>query len=178
MIDMTTLARPYSRAAFRHAQASNQVGYWSKALNLAAAITKETKIDLVLRCPRISNKEKLSLFNSILGKSLNIEVENFIGILIENKRVFILPKIYILFQQYKDTAEKSEKAEVISAFPLDEDLQDNITEALSAKFNRKVSIDVVCDPSLIGGLVIRVGNLVIDGSVREKLTSLAKSLKY
>ena len=95
----------------------------------------------------------------------------------ENNRIDLFPAIAEIYEAYKAEQEKSIEAEVTSAFALSDEQQDKLAKALSARLGRQVRLNASEDASLIGGVVIRAGDLVIDGSVRGKLAQLAEALK-
>jgi len=177
MAELTTLARPYAKAAFEYAQAHQQLASWSAMLGLAAAISQDETMQRVLAAPRLTSAEKASAFNEVAGDKFDAQVQNFISVLSENNRLALLPEIAALFEQYKAEQEQTVEVEVTSAFALNQEQQDKLAKVLSARLSREVRLHVVEDASLIGGVVIRAGDLVIDGSVRGKLAKLAEALK-
>ncbi|MGY0565495.1 MAG: F0F1 ATP synthase subunit delta, partial [Paraglaciecola chathamensis] len=97
-------------------------------------------------------------------------------VLAENKRVALLPEISALFAEFKANREKSVEVEVATAFELDAAIQEKLAKALSGKLEREVSVHTVINKDLIGGVVIRAADIVIDGSVRGRLNNLAEAL--
>ena len=97
-------------------------------------------------------------------------------ILADNRRLALLPEIATLFNSFRAELERTIDINVSSAFELTDAQQQQLAQALSKKLDRNVRIDATLDKSLIGGLVVRTGDLVIDASVRGKLTKLAESL--
>ncbi|WP_462380391.1 F0F1 ATP synthase subunit delta [Pseudomonas sp. Marseille-QA0892] len=177
MAELTTLARPYAKAAFEHAQANQQMAPWSDMLALAAAVSQDDTVQRMLKAPRLTSTEKASAFIEVCGDALNAQVRNFIQVLAENERLLLLPEIAALFELYKSEREKSVDVEVTSAFALSAEQQDKLAKVLSARLSREVRLHAAEDPALIGGVVIRAGDLVIDGSVRGKIAKLAEALK-
>ncbi len=177
MAELTTLARPYAKAAFEYAQAHQQLASWSAMLGLAAAISQDETMRRVLAAPRLTSAEKASAFNEVAGDKFDAQVQNFISVLSENNRLALLPEIAALFEQYKAEQEQTVEVEVTSAFALSAEQQDKLAKVLSARLSREVRLHVVEDASLIGGVVIRAGDLVMDGSGRGKLAKLAEALK-
>ncbi|AYC34972.1 F0F1 ATP synthase subunit delta [Pseudomonas cavernae] len=177
MAELTTLARPYAKAAFEHAQAHQQLANWSAMLGLAAAVSQDDTMQRVLTAPRLTSTEKATAFIEVCGDKFNAQACNFISVVSENDRLGLLPAIAELFEQYKAEQEKSVDVEVTSAFALSAEQQDKLAKVLSARLSREVRLHVVEDSALIGGVVVRAGDLVIDGSVRGKLAKLAEALK-
>ena len=177
MAELTTLARPYAKAAFEYAQAHQQLASWSAMLGLAAAVSQDDTMQSVLKAPRLTSTDKATTFNDVCGDKFDAQVRNFIHIVAENDRLALLPQIVELFDLYKAEQEKSVDVEVTSAFALNQEQQDKLAKVLSARLNREVRLQVAEDASLIGGVIIRAGDLVIDGSIRGKLANLAEALK-
>ena len=177
MAELTTLARPYAKAAFEHAQAHQQLANWSAMLGLAAAVSIDDTMQRVLKAPRLTSTEKATTFNEVCGDKFDAQAQNFIRVIAENDRLALLPDIFALFELYKAEQEKSIDVDVTSAFALSDEQQDKLAKVLSARLGREVRLHAAEDATLIGGVLIRAGDLVIDGSVRGKLAKLAEALK-
>ena len=177
MAELTTLARPYAKAAFEHAQAHQQLASWSAMLGLAAAVSQDDTMQRVLKAPRLTTTEKATTFVEVCGDKFDAQARNFLSIVSENNRMELLPEIADMFELYKAEQEKSVDVDVTSAFALNDEQQDKLAKVLSARLGREVRLHAAEDASLIGGVVIRAGDLVIDGSVRGKLAKLAEALK-
>jgi F-type H+-transporting ATPase subunit delta len=177
MAELTTLARPYAKAAFEYAQANQQLTQWSELLGLAGAVSQDTTVQQVLKAPRLTSTDKATTFIEVCGDKFSAQVRNFLSIVAENNRLELLPEIAALFDLYKAEQERSVDVDVTSAFALNDEQQDKLAKVLSARLGREVRLHAAEDASLIGGVVIRAGDLVIDGSVRGKLAKLAEALK-
>ena len=177
MAELTTLARPYAKAAFEYAQAHQQLANWSAMLGLAAAVSQDDTMQRVLKAPRLTSTEKATTFVEVCGDKFDAQARNFLSIVSENNRMELLPEIADMFELYKAEQEKSVDVDVTSAFALNDEQQDKLAKVLSARLGREVRLHATEDASLIGGVVIRAGDLVIDGSVRGKLAKLAEALK-
>ena len=177
MAELTTLARPYAKAAFEFAQSQKQLTEWSAMLGLASSVSVDETIQQVIRVPRMTGAEKANTFVEVCGDKLDAKVQNFIHLLAENDRLLLLPEITELFELLKAEQEKSVDVEVTSAFALNNEQKDKLAKVLSARLSREVRLHVTEDAALIGGVVIRAGDLVIDGSVRGKIAKLAEALK-
>ena len=177
MAELTTLARPYAKAAFEHAQAQQQLANWSAMLGLAAAVSQDDTMQRLLKAPRLTSAQKAATFIDVCGDKFDAQAQNFIRVAAENDRLQLLPEISSLFDLYKAEQEKSVDVEVTSAFALNQEQQDKLAKVLSARLSREVRLHATEDASLIGGVVIRAGDLVIDGSVRGKIAKLAEALK-
>lgn len=177
MAELTTLARPYAKAAFEYAQAHQQLASWSAMLGLAAVVSQDDTLQRVLKAPRLTSTEKATTFVDVCGDKFDAQARNFISVVAENGRLDLLPEIAAEFELYKAEQEKSVDVEVTSAFALSTEQQDKLAKVLSARLSREVRLHAAEDSSLIGGVVIRAGDLVIDGSIRGKIAKLAEALK-
>ena len=175
MAELSTLARPYAKAAFEYAMEAGDLQGWSDSLGAVSSVAKQSSVDQLLSSPSSTASEQAAALTGICGESLSSAGKNFICILSENRRLKLLPQIAHQFEIMKANQEKAIEVDVASAQPLDEEQQEKLTEALSKKLERKVNMQVSLDKSLLGGAVIRAGDTVIDGSIRGRLTKLAES---
>ena len=175
MAELSTLARPYAKAAFEYALEAGDLQGWSDSLGTVSSVAKQSSVDQLLSSPSSTASEQAAALTGICGESLSSAGKNFICILSENRRLKLLPQIAHQFEIMKANQEKAIEVDVASAQPLDEEQQEKLTEALSKKLERKVNMQVSLDKSLLGGAVIRAGDTVIDGSIRGRLTKLAES---
>src|SRR5690606_2875390 len=176
MADRTTIARPYARAAFEGAREDNRLGPWSEALRVGAAVVQDERVQRLLGNPLVRPAELAQLVIEIAGDRLDQEGRNFVNMLAENRRLGYIPEISRLFDELKDEAEGVVDVTVTSAAPLNEEQKRQLAEALSRRLNRRVRLHAQEDPSLIGGAVLRAGDLVIDGSLRSRLNQIAYEL--
>jgi F-type H+-transporting ATPase subunit delta len=175
MAELSTLARPYAKAAFEYAMEAGDLQGWSDSLGTASSVAKQSSVDQLLSSPSSTSAEQAAALTDICGEFLGSAGKNFICILSENRRLKLLPQIAHQFEIMKANQEKAIEVDVVSAQPLDEEQQEKLTQALSKKLERKVNMQVSLDKSLLGGAVIRAGDTVIDGSIRGRLTKLAES---
>jgi F-type H+-transporting ATPase subunit delta len=176
MAALMTLARPYARASFEYASATNSLVSWSNALAILVAAGREKVIVELLASPTLSARQKAAALINLGGDKIDAKVGRFLIVLAENKRLSLLPQIQCLFERLKSQQEKFLNAEVQTAFALTDDTQKALIEKLSANFDSLVSLTVSIDKTLIGGVVIRIGDTVIDGSVRGRLTKLTEAM--
>jgi len=176
MADKTTIARPYAKAAFAEARADSMLGAWSAALHTAAAVVGDPRVHSLLGDPHVSSTQLSQLVMDLAGAGLGEHGRNFVQTLAESRRLDCLPEISALFDAYKDDAEGIADVTVTSATPLDERQQQTLSAALARRLKREVRLHCQIDPQLIGGAVVRSGDLVIDGSVRGRLERIANEL--
>lgn len=174
--ELTTIARPYASAAFEFALANNALPAWEAMLLSAATMAEQNNIKQLLSNPDMSSRQLYELFSSVLTQVLDTEQANFIKLLAENKRLPVLSAIAALFISYRADYEKTMTVQVTSAVELNDSYQQKLINKLTNRLKRRVSLQCDIDPSLLGGAVIRAGDMVIDGSVRGKLNRLFESL--
>ena len=177
MATITTLARPYAKAAFEFATSAAALDAWSGMLALTAAVAADPVFVERMRDPSLTRERKADDLLMVCEGSVTPEFGNFIRTLADNDRLLLIPDIAELFEQYKAEHDRSISVEVESAFELTDDQQKTLATALSKRLDRTVTPHVTINPSLIGGVLIRAGDLGIDGSVRGKLAKLAEALK-
>lgn len=176
MAELSTLARPYAKAAFEYAAGANDLDGWSKQLATAAAVAQADNMVKVLASPSLTSEQQAQSFIDVCGEELSGNAQNFIKVLADNKRIALLPFISALFEEFKANREKSVDVEIGTAFEMDAAVQDQLAKALSAKLEREVKVHSSIDTSLLGGVVIRAADVVIDGSVRGRLAKLAEAM--
>jgi F-type H+-transporting ATPase subunit delta len=176
MSQLTTLARPYARAAFETAIADGSLKTWSAGLGLLAALLQDSKVANYLMDPARNTGAQAQTLIDLCGSELDAKVQNFVLVLAANKRLMLLPDISSLFEDLKADYEKVVDVEVISAFGMDQSAESNLVAALKKRLQRDVKLNVTVDRALIGGMIVRAGDLVIDGSVRGRLNKLAESI--
>lgn len=173
---LTTLARPYAIAAFEHASAKQALSAWEEVLRAAATVTQNNLVARLLTNPAVTTTQLKNLFCETLAAILDNEQRNFISLLAENKRLPILPDIAELFASYRAIQEKTAIVRLVSAIALDEKYQQKMEKSLAKRLQRHVLLKCEVDSTLLGGAVIHVDDMVIDGSVRGKLNRLIEYL--
>ena len=176
MAELSTLARPYARAAFEYAREHNALEEWSQQLTTAAAVVGENRLESVLDDPALTAEQQAQILSDVCGEELGGAVKNFIAILADNKRLALLSEVHAQFAQFKSNLEKSVDVEVISAFDLADETQDKLASVLRNKLEREVNVSTTTDQNLLGGVLIRAGDMVIDGTVRGRLNKLAEAM--
>lgn len=175
MAELSTIARPYTKAAFNKAHESKALDEWSAALALAAQAVTDEQLKRLLGNPAISTGQKAELVLDICSDASE-PFQNFVKLLAENNRLLVLPEISSLFDHMKAELEKSVDVDLTSAFEMTKEQQTKLAQALGKKLDREINITTHVDATLIGGVVIKTEDLVIDGSVRGKLAKLSEAL--
>ena len=175
MSQALTLARPYARAAFSHAQAQGALAGWSGALAFAARVAADPRVAGLLGDPRLADADAVML---LAPEGADDGFKRFLALLADNRRLPLLAEIAGLYDELRLEAERIVRARVTSATPLPEAELATIREALKKRLGREVEIEAAVDASLIGGAVIDAGDVVIDGSLRGKLDRLQSALAH
>ena len=178
MAESITVARPYTKAAFETALAQGDLGSWSEFLNMAAAVVADPGLAQVLDNPELTAAQKAQLVTDVVNGSRPVsqQAQNFLNLLAENKRLSLLPEVSNLYETLKANQEQSVDVSIVSAFDLGSEQQDKLAQALSAMLSREINITSTTDASLLGGVIVHAGDLVIDGSVKGKLGKLAEAM--
>jgi len=176
MAELSTLARPYASAAFEHARERGALTQWSGELATCAAVAADERVAALLDDPSLTGERQAQVLNQVCGDATGAGVKNFVRILAGNRRLALLPQILEQFEAFKAQLEKRVDVEVVSAFDMEEATAQRLAQALGKKLEREVKVSTSTDGSLLGGVLIRAGDLVIDGSVRGRLNKLAEAM--
>jgi F-type H+-transporting ATPase subunit delta len=176
--ETTTIARPYAEAAFAVAKADGTVDAWADGLSLLGAIVEDPQLAEQIDNPNATSQRLVDLIFGVAGEGLTAQQQNLVRLLAANKRLVVLPDVARLFAQMKTIYDGLRHVEVTSAFPVSEAERADLAERLKAHFGADVDLSVAEDPSLIGGIKVRAGDIVIDGSVRGKLERLSNDLQF
>ena len=183
MADNSTVARPYAQAIFEIARDGGQLVEWSESLAVAGELLQDRDLVEYLGNPGFSAARRLEFLADLFDKAGSPRLAggdargtNFLRLLIENDRVAVLPEISEHFDTLKAEVENSVDAVVTSAVALSQEQLDQVAGSLRERLGRDVRITTEIDETLIGGAVIRAGDVVIDGSLRARLEGLANAL--
>lgn len=176
MSQANTVARPYAQAAFDEAQKLGALKVWSEILQAAAEALEQQEMQDVISSTRVTPAQLNKLMFAVCGDNLTTTAQNFIKLLVENKRLNVLPEILELYEKLRAEAEKSVDVVVTSAFDLNEAQKQKIAAALKVRMGREIKLSCETNRELLGGIIIRAGDQVIDGSARTRLTELAVAL--
>ena len=174
--ESTTVARPYAEAVFKRAVESDSLDTWSDTVEFLSTVVKDPAVSGLLVNPKVTMASKQELMLDIGSEQLNEEGQNLTKLLLENGRMSVLPEIAELFNQLKSEHEGAIDVEVASAYAVSAAQEAALAAALKKKLGRDVRIISVKDPELIGGVRVRAGDLVIDGSIQGQLSQLANEL--
>ena len=182
MADKTTIARPYAKAAFayvleKQSQEKNAFAQWSAMLAFAAAVVVDKTMATALDDPQLTVEKQAEIFTKACGDKLDQAGKNFVQQLTQNKRLSVLPDVAVLFEALLAEHQRKQDVQVVSAYELSAAEKETLKKALAKKLGKEINLQSSVDKSLVGGVVIRAGDLVIDSSVRGKLDQLATALR-
>jgi F-type H+-transporting ATPase subunit delta len=169
-------ARRYAEAAFQVAVRDGTLAEWRSELDAAATVATDERVVKVLANPAIPVERRAAVLAELLGDRASRPVQNLIQLLLRRGRIEALPRVAAEFRRLDDERQGITKATATTAAPLTPDEVRTLTERLELSTGRRVVLDVEIDPSLLGGLVVRVGDRMIDGSVRGRLERLRNQL--
>ncbi len=176
MSDFTTAARPYANAVYDLAHETSALDLWSDALANLTAVVSDAQMSKLLDDPGSGKNQKGELIIQVLGDKLNEQQQNLVKLMAENGRLKLMPDVLEQFEVARAKAENKVEAEVISAFELTAKQTSELVNTLKNKLGCEVTLTTTIDKSLIGGVVIKAGDTIIDASMKSQLNSLALSL--
>ncbi len=177
MSEISTIARPYAKALFDLASEGQGFDRWSDTLALLSNIIADETMQSLVEDP-FADKSKLSeLIKSVCADKIDEQGSNLIDTLIENGRLNTIGAIASRYEELRAEAESMVEADVESALPLDEAQLEKLSTSLEKHFGKKVKLNPSVNEDLMGGILIRAGDTVIDGSVRTKLEKLASTIR-
>lgn len=172
MLEKATIARPYANAAFDQAIEEGKLSEWSAMLNLLSMIISDGSMNAVINNPKLGSEQLYQFIADIGGDKFNQTCKNFIRILVDAERIDLSTQVFELFEQKRAAAEGISDVDVVSAYPLDDAQVNDISESISKRLGKKVDVNTEEDKDLIGGIIIRAGDSVIDASLRGRLKEL------
>lgn len=177
MAENITIARPYAKAAFEHAEQHGTLSQWADMLSVLAAIALDDQVQAVMDNPKITGEQVVSLFVDVAAKQLAENGENFLRVLADAGRLSVLPDIAVLYHRLLAEHEQRVEVQVTAASALSAQQEKALAAALEKRLAKKITLSCEVDTTLLGGMIIRSGDLVIDSTVRGKLTRLSAALQ-
>jgi F-type H+-transporting ATPase subunit delta len=177
MSEIATLARPYAAAAFKRAKETGSTEQWSLSLSFLSAVLTNENIIAVVDNPKVGKTRLLALILDISKGQIDQEVSNFLKLLVQNNRLILLPAIANIFETFKAEDEGYVEVEVLTAYAFTKEAKQDFAAKLTKFMNKKVHMNVSVDKTLIGGVLVRAGDRVIDGSIKGQLQNMQKALQ-
>jgi F-type H+-transporting ATPase subunit delta len=176
MAEKATIARPYARAAFQFAHEHGRLPQWSQLLQAGAAVAADGRVARLLGSPHVGVDELAALFVEAAGEAADQHGRNFISAVAHNGRLGLLPEIASQYEALRAEVENVVDVELAAAMPVEPAQQERLVAALKRRLGRDIRIHTRIDASLIGGAVVRAGDLVIDGSLKGRLERLSSAM--
>jgi F-type H+-transporting ATPase subunit delta len=175
--ELATLARPYASAIFAIAKSDGRLDEWSRVLRVLAAAAATPKVQELLSLPALSAEQKASQLAGLFAGELDDKARHFLDVLARNKRWDLFDAISAQFEALRASEQRALDVEAVSAFELSEAQRQQLEQSLRRRFGSEVRLTTSVDPALLGGVLIRAGDTVIDGSIRGRLAKLSESLQ-
>lgn len=176
MAERATLARPYARAAFQFASERGCLAQWSELLATASAVVSDPRVARLLGNPHVTDDDLVSLIAEAAGDAADGHARNFLRALAHNRRLGLMSQITGQYEELRAEAENVVDVELVAAMQVEPAQLERLVQALKRRLRRDIRIKTRIDPSLIGGAVVRAGDLVVDGSLTGRLRRLATAL--
>jgi F-type H+-transporting ATPase subunit delta len=178
MAEKMTVARPYARAVFEIAREDDRLAGWSEVLQRGSAAVEDERIQALIGNPAVSRRALAELFIELSGDAAGDSGPNFLRLLADNGRMAWLPEIAAEYELLRAEAENVVDVQLTSAVELDEAQREDFAASLRKRLGRQVRLHCDTDTKLLGGAIIRAGDLVIDGSLFGRLERLAGAVTH
>ena len=176
MSELLTTARPYAKALFKSAKEQNMIDENFDMLKSLNIVVNNSNAQKILLNNSFDSKYKVNFLSEVLKENTNENFLRFISLLSENNRLSVITEICDLYNGYLQEEKSLKTAKIDTAYKLNRDQLEAIKVALEKRFNKKIELEQNLDASLLAGAVVRIDDLVIDGSLREQLRKLESQL--
>lgn len=176
MAETSTVARPYAKAAFEYARDHQALSPWAEWLAKLGQVVATRDVQSLLTSPKLTPSRKVEVLLELADVEADEGQRNLLATLADQGRLAILGAVAEQFERLRADQEQRVDVSVVSAFELDAKQQDKLAKALKKRLNREISITTQVDSSLLGGVILRAGDTVIDGSARGRLNRLRETL--
>lgn len=176
MSSLTTLARPYAKAAFELALGDHNLAGWDDMLGAVSQVTTDKAMAAWLQSPHSTAAKAVEIIIEALGGDVDARFQAYLGVLADNDRLLLCNEIARLYRRLRQQAEKRLEVRVVSAVPLQGSQAERMQAALAKRFDCEITLENDIDPSVLGGAIIYAGDQVIDGSIKGRLKRLESSL--
>lgn len=176
MSELTTAARPYAKAVFELATEEKSQKQWSDALAALDVIISDEGMVAAIENPNFTGESLAELVIGVAGKALDSKGQNLVKLLAENGRLAVVPALKEIYDTLNSESEGSIDATVISAFELTAKQEKDLSASLAKKLGQDVKLECTVDESLLGGVIVQAGDLVIDGSLKGRLEKMTSTL--
>jgi len=174
MLDKTAFARPYAEAAYAQAREESALGKWADMLRLLNMVASDPQMQVLVLDPRINSEQLETLVLDVCADRLTKTGANFVKILLRSERFMYAQQISELFEELRADAGNVLDVEVVSAFEMGSEQVTKIVDSMEGRYGKKIEISTRIDELLIGGVIIRAGDSVIDASLRGRINKLSQ----
>ncbi|MFW6034633.1 MAG: ATP synthase F1 subunit delta [Halothermotrichaceae bacterium] len=172
------IARKYSQAIFELGRENDKLDYGEELRTVVKAVNDYPELKQILYHPRVLPEDKQEMIGELFDKELSKTVINFINLLIDKRREIYLEQIYRDYRQLLNKEKDIIEIEVVSAVELSRQLTDKLKDKLNQIVaDKTIRINKKVDSNIIGGMKLKIGDKVIDGSISHKLNSLKEDIK-
>jgi F-type H+-transporting ATPase subunit delta len=178
MIELTPLARPYAKALFESAIESNSTDEMAVELKTMAAAAMTEGIINTIENPTLSRKEIVEILVNLFEESVSDTAKKLIEILAENKRLNLLEPIYSIYQDLLEKHKEQKSIEVFVAVEPGDEAKESIEQKLKSTYGKDANIYFSKDPTMMGGLSIKIGDETLDLSIKGKINKLVNQLNF
>ena len=178
MIELTPLARPYAKALFESAIESNSTDEMAVELKTMAAAAMTEGIINTIENPTLSRKEIVEILVNLFEESVSNTAKKLIEILAENKRLNLLEPIYSIYQDLLEKHKEQKSIEVFVAVEPGDEAKESIEQKLKSTYGKDANIYFSKDPTMMGGLSIKIGDETLDLSIKGKINKLVNQLNF
>ena len=178
MIELTPLARPYAKALFSAAVEANTIEEMALELKTMAIASKTEEVINTIENPILSRQDLVGILLKLFDESVSDTSKKLIEILAENKRLNLLETIHSIYQQLLETHKEQKSVEVFVAVEPGEEAKGDIEQKLKSTYGKDANIFFSKDPSMMGGLSIKIGDETLDLSIRGKVKKLVNQLNF
>lgn len=176
MSSLTTLARPYAKAAFELARSDDNLAAWDEMLAAAATVTADEGMANWLQSPHSSAEKAIEIIVEAMGGDVDSRFQGYLGVLADNDRLSLCGEVSRMFEHLRAEAEKRLQVRIVSSVALQEADTERVRSALAKRFDREITLSNEVDTDVLGGAIIYAGDQVIDGSLLGRLKRLEASL--
>ena len=178
MAELATLARPYAEAVFEIAKEENSFDNWSENLDFLTAVIKDPMMAQVIMNPRMTKTDLESIMLSICEDKISTDTgKNLVRMLVENNRLSVISQLAEQYEQLKAEHLGYVTVDLISTYVVKSNQRQKIEAVLKKRLGKAININTSIDRDLVGGWLIRIGDQVIDLSIKGRLQQLATELR-
>ncbi len=178
MIELTPLARPYAKALFSSALESKKIEEMASELKTMALASKTDGIINTIENPALSRQDVVNVLVNLFEESISETSKKLLEILAENKRLNLIETIFVIYQELLEEHKEQKSVEVFVAVDPGKEAKQNIEQKLKSTYGKDANIYFSKDPSMMGGLSIKIGDETLDLSIKGKVKKLVNQLNF